>query len=209
MPHAPAAAACYTRCMKAAADLPVLLCASATEWQDWLVEHHTSAAGVWLQIAKQGSGARSVSYDEALTLALCYGWIDSQKQAQDAAYWRQKFTQRGPRSVWSAVNREKVTQLIAAGQMQPAGLRAVEKAQADGRWQAAYAPQRSAETPDDLLEALAANPTAAAFFATLSGVNRYAVLYRIQTAKRPETRAARIAKFVVMLARHETIYPAR
>jgi uncharacterized protein YdeI (YjbR/CyaY-like superfamily) len=194
--------------MKATTDLPVLLCASATEWQNWLAEQHAAAAGVWLQIAKQGSGARSVSYDEALTLALCYGWIDGQKRAQDAAYWRQKFTPRGPRSIWSVVNREKATQLIATGQMQPAGLRAVEQAQADGRWQAAYASQRNAEPPADLLQALAANPTAAAFFATLSGVNRYAVLHRIETTKRPGTRAARIAKFVDMLARHETIHPA-
>jgi uncharacterized protein YdeI (YjbR/CyaY-like superfamily) len=195
--------------MTGSADLPVLLCAAATEWQDWLAAHHATASGVWLQIAKRGSGARSVSYDEALALALCYGWIDGQKQAQDAAYWRQKFTPRGPRSIWSAINREWAGRLIAEGRMQPAGLRAVEQAQADGRWAAAYASPRSVEAPVDLQQALAANPVAEAFFATLSGANRYAVLYRIQTAKRPETRAARIEKFVAMLARHETIHPAR
>ncbi|MHB8576306.1 MAG: YdeI/OmpD-associated family protein [Dehalococcoidia bacterium] len=195
--------------MPAFADLPVLFCGTPAEWQRWLAENHATTPGVWLQIAKKAASVASVSYDAALELALCYGWIDGQKQAQDVEFWRQKFSPRGPRSLWSAINREKATRLIAAGQMQPAGLRAVEQAQANGRWDAAYTPQRTAEAPADLLQALAANAEAQAFFATLSGVNRYAVLFRIQTAKRPETRAARIAQFVSMLARHETVYPAR
>ena len=190
-------------------DLPVLFCAGKDDWERWLAGRHADAPGVWLQLAKKGAGVATVSYDEAVEAALCYGWIDSQKRACDAQFSLQRFTPRKPGSVWSAVNREKAQRLIEAGQMQPAGLRAVETAKANGRWESAYAGQRTIAVPDDLQAALDAEPEAAAFFATLSGANRYAVLYRVQTAKRPETRAARIASLVAMLARHETIHPQR
>lgn len=194
--------------MPASAELPVLHCASQADWDRWLAQNHATAPGVWLQLAKKASDATSVSYSEAIEVALCYGWIDSQKRAQDSHFSQQRFSPRARRGLWSAVNREKASKLLAAGRLQPAGLLAVEQAQADGRWDAAYAPQRTAEVPPDLQQALAANPEAQAFFATLGGANRYAVLFRIQTAKLPATRAARIEKFVAMLARRETIHPA-
>ncbi len=149
----------------------------------------------------------SVSYAEALESALCYGWIDGQKATFDEQYWLQKFSPRRPRSIWSKANCEKAMALIEAGRMQPAGLRQVELAKADGRWDQAYAAQSKIEVPDDLQSELDKNPTAKEFFNTLNSVNRYAILFRIQTAKKAETRAARIKKFVEMLARHETIYP--
>ncbi len=159
-----------------------------------------------LQIAKKGSGATSVSYAEALEVALCYGWIDGQKLPLDGRFWLQRFTPRRPKSVWSRINTRKVEALIAQGKMQPAGLKQVEAAKADGRWAAAYASQRSAAPPDDFLAELDKNPRAKAFFATLNSVNRYAIYYRIQSAKKPETRDARIAKFVAMLADHQTLH---
>jgi len=161
---------------------------------------------VSLQIAKKGSGATSVSYAEALEVALCYGWIDGQKLPLDGRFWLQRFTPRRPKSVWSRINTRKVEALIAQGKMQPAGLKQVEAAKADGRWAAAYASQRSAAPPDDFLAELDKNPRAKAFFATLNSVNRYAIYYRIQSAKKPETRDARIAKFVAMLADHQTLH---
>ncbi|HLQ33101.1 MAG TPA: YdeI/OmpD-associated family protein [Chloroflexota bacterium] len=159
-----------------------------------------------LQIAKKGSGATSVSYAEALEVALCYGWIDGQKLPLDGRFWLQRFTPRRPKSVWSRINTQKAEALIAQGKMQPAGLKQVEAAKADGRWAAAYASQRSAAPPDDFLAELDKNPRAKAFFATLNSVNRYAIYYRIQSAKKPETRDARIAKFVAMLADHQTLH---
>ncbi|MFI5273043.1 MAG: YdeI family protein [Ktedonobacterales bacterium] len=187
--------------------LPLLACETRDVWEVWLAAHHAEAAGVWLKIAKKDGGARSVSYAEALECALCYGWIDGQKAALDAQHWLQKFTPRRPKSGWSRVNREKAQALIAAGSMRPAGLRQVEQAMADGRWEAAYESQRTISVPPDLQRELDRHPEAKAFFATLNSVNRYAVLLRIQTAKKPETRAARISKFVAMLAAHETIHP--
>jgi uncharacterized protein YdeI (YjbR/CyaY-like superfamily) len=193
--------------MTAADNLPVLSFDTSRSWEAWLVEQHATAPGVWLLLAKAGAAHPTVSYSEALDVALCFGWIDGQKGTVDAAYWRQRFTPRTPRSRWSRINRDRAEALTAAGRMRPAGLREMEAARADGRWAAAYEGQKTATVPADLAEALAANPAAAAFFATVNSQNRYAVLYRIQDAKRPATRAARIAKFVDMLARGETIYP--
>jgi uncharacterized protein YdeI (YjbR/CyaY-like superfamily) len=187
--------------------LPTLAFATPADWEAWLEAHHEETQGVWLKIAKKGSGIPSISYAEALDGALCYGWIDGQKAALDADHWLQKFTPRRPRSVWSRVNRDKVAALIAAGRMRPAGLRQVELARRDGRWDAAYASQRAIEIPADFQQALDENPQAREFFGTLNGANRYAVLWRIQTAKRPETRAARIEKLIAMLARGEKIHP--
>jgi uncharacterized protein YdeI (YjbR/CyaY-like superfamily) len=190
-------------------DLPVLGFADAGAWESWLEQQHGRSPGIWLRIAKKGSGATGVSYPEALEVALCYGWIDGQKGALDGEYWLQRFTPRKPGSRWSKINTGKAGELIKAGRMQPAGMREVELAREDGRWDAAYAGQRSAAVPADLERELAGNEAARAFFATLSSVNRYAILHRIGEAKRPETRARRIAKYVAMLAAHETIYPQR
>ena len=190
-------------------DLPVLGFADAGAWESWLAQQHASSPGVWLKIAKKGSGATGVSYPEALEVALCHGWIDGQKGALDDEYWLQRFTPRKPGSRWSKINTEKAAELIETGRMRPAGMREVELAREDGRWDAAYAGQRSMAVPEDLERELAGNEAARAFFATLSSVNRYAILYRIADAKRPETRARRIAKYVAMLAAHETIHPQR
>jgi uncharacterized protein YdeI (YjbR/CyaY-like superfamily) len=188
-------------------DLPVLGFADQGAWESWLAGHHAESAGIWLKIPKSGSGAPGVSYPDALAVALCYGWIDGQKGRLDDQYWLQRFGPRRPGSRWSKINTEKAADLIEAGLMQPAGMREVELARADGRWDAAYAGQRTMRVPDDLAAELARNQAAGAFFATLSSVNRYAILYRIGDAKRPETRAKRIAKYVAMLAAHETIHP--
>jgi uncharacterized protein YdeI (YjbR/CyaY-like superfamily) len=193
--------------MAARDSLPVVAFASRAKWKAWLAKHHASSPGVWLEIAKQGSGIASVSYPEAIEIALCYGWIDGQKAAVDDDHWRQRFTPRQPRSRWSKINREKATQLIERGEMHAAGLREVEAAKADGRWDAAYAGQASITVPEDLRDALDRNAKARAFFATLDSTNRYAVLYRIHDAKKPETRRARIEKFVTMLGEHRTIHP--
>lgn len=181
--------------------------ASPRSWRDWLAGNHQTSPGVWLKIAKKGAGTPTVSYAEALDSALCYGWIDGQKGKLDDDYWLQRFTPRKSRSRWSKINREKAERLIAEGLMQPAGLREVEAARADGRWDAAYEGQATAAVPADLARELDLNPVAKEFFATLSGVNRYAILYRIQDAKRPQTRASRIAKYVAMLNEHKTIHP--
>ncbi len=193
--------------MKNADTLPTLAFESQQRWESWLQENHASARGIWLKLAKKESGIPSVDYAQALESALCYGWIDGQKAALDHHYWLQKFTPRGPKSGWSKINREKADALIAAGRMQPAGLRQVELAKADGRWTAAYDSQRTISVPDDFQRELDQNPQAQAFFNTLNSVNRYAILYRIQTAKKPETRAARISKFIDMLANNQKIYP--
>ncbi|MFL5352197.1 YdeI/OmpD-associated family protein [Archangium sp.] len=183
--------------------------ASAGDWSRWLATHHASSKGVWLKLAKKGAAGSALNYAEALDVALAWGWIDSQKQAHDDSAWLQRFTPRGPRSPWSKINRDKATALIAAGRMEAPGLAEVQRAQQDGRWDAAYDSARTSTVPEDLEAALAANTRAAAFFSTLDGANRYAILYRVQTAKKPETRARRIAEFVAMLARHETLHPAR
>jgi uncharacterized protein YdeI (YjbR/CyaY-like superfamily) len=193
--------------MKKTDNLPILPFATWQDWESWLAEHHTNIDGVWLKIAKKETGIASVSYAEALESALCYGWIDGQKTSFDDQYWLQKFTPRRPKSMWSKVNCGKVAALIEAGRMQPAGLRQIELAKADGRWDAAYSSQSNATIPDDFQLALDNNPPAKDFFNTLNSTNRYAVLFRIQTAKKPETRAARIQKLIDMLARNEKIYP--
>ncbi|HEY7022104.1 MAG TPA: YdeI/OmpD-associated family protein [Ktedonobacterales bacterium] len=188
-------------------DLPALTFASRADWETWLDAQHASSRGIWIKIAKKAAGIASVTHAEALESALCYGWIDGQRASLDDAYFLQKFTPRRARSGWSRVNREKALELIAAGRMRPAGLREVERAQADGRWDAAYEPQSAITVPDDLQREFDANPDAQAFFNTLDSRNRYAILYRIQTAKKAETRAARIQKFVAMLAQGQKIYP--
>jgi uncharacterized protein YdeI (YjbR/CyaY-like superfamily) len=187
-------------------DLPIVSFASREAWETWLGEAHETSAGVWLKIAKKDSGIASVSYAEALEVALCHGWIDGQKGALDAQWWLQRFTPRKPRSRWSKINREKAEALIEHGEMRPAGLREVEAAKADGRWEAAYAGQRSATVPEDLAAALEGNERARAFFATLDSANRYAIVYRVNDAKRPETRARRIEQYVAMLERGEKLH---
>lgn len=187
-------------------DLPVYLFAARSDLEAWLEENHGSSPGLWLKIAKKGSGVESVDYAEALELALCFGWIDSQKRGLDETFFLQRFTPRRPRGKWSQINRAKAEELIAAGAMRPAGLAEVEAAKADGRWDAAYAGQRAAATPDDLRQELKRNPAAREFFESLDAANRYAILYRLQEAKKPETRERRLRKFVVMLERGEKIH---
>jgi uncharacterized protein YdeI (YjbR/CyaY-like superfamily) len=186
--------------------LPTLTFASAEAWERWLEANH-DADGVWIKIAKKGSGIASVTHAEALEAALCFGWIDGQRKGLDESFFLQKFTPRRSRSNWSRINREKAEQLIAAGRMRLAGLAEVERARADGRWEAAYEPQSTARMPDDLRAQLDARPEAAKFFASLDSRNRYAILYRLQDAKRPQTRARRLAEFVAMLEEHRKLYP--
>jgi uncharacterized protein YdeI (YjbR/CyaY-like superfamily) len=185
----------------------VLAFATAADWAGWLAENHGSSAGIWIELAKKGSGITSVTYPEAVEVALTWGWIDGQSRRVDDRRWVQKYTPRRPGSLWSKINREKALALIAAGRMQPPGLAAVERAREDGRWESAYPSPKTAAVPPDLRSALRASPRAAAFFATLDGRNRYAILHRILTARRPETRARRIATFVEMLAEHRLLYP--
>jgi uncharacterized protein YdeI (YjbR/CyaY-like superfamily) len=189
------------------AGLPIMAFPAREAWAAWLDEHHTISAGIWLALAKKGAGEAGISYGDAVEVALCYGWIDGQAGKLDDRFWLQRFTPRRPRSVWSRVNRDRALALMAQGEMRPAGLREVERAQADGRWDAAYEPPSTMEVPDDLQEALASNPAAAACFATLNSTNRYAILHRIHTAKKPETRSRRIETFVAMLADGKTLYP--
>ena len=170
--------------------------AGPDEFRAWLLEHHDSSAGIWLKLAKKGSGLTSITYDEAVEVALTFGWIDGQARPGDDTYYLQGFTRRRPQSPWSKRNRDRVEALIAAGAMEPSGLAEVERARADGRWDRAYESPRTATPPADLLEALAARPAARDFFETLNSTNRYAILYRIQDAKRPETRARRVAATV-------------
>ncbi|MFO1185925.1 MAG: YdeI/OmpD-associated family protein [Bauldia sp.] len=191
------------------AGLPILAFASLAAWERWLAAQPPGAAGVWLKIAKKAAGVASFTRDEAVDAALCHGWIDGQGAPFDGGAWLVRFTPRKARSRWSLKNRERIADLTAAGRMQAAGVAEVERAKADGRWAAAYAPPSRAEVPEDLARALAASKPAAAFFAALSGANRFAILYRVAEAKKPETRAARIAKFVAMLERGETIYPQK
>ena len=188
-------------------DFPVLGLGSAAEWDGWLTEHHADSPGVWLKIPKKGSGTTGVAYPDALGVALCHGWIDGQKGRLDDGYWLQRFTPRRAGSKWSRINTEQASALIEAGRMRPAGLREVERARADGRWAAAYEPQSSAAVPEDLARALDGNAAARAFFEDLDRANRYAILYRVAEAKRPETRARRIAAFVTMLSEGKKIHP--
>jgi uncharacterized protein YdeI (YjbR/CyaY-like superfamily) len=188
---------------------PTLLFASVENWESWLEAQPADSPGLWLKIAKKGCETSSIDYATALESALCFGWIDGQKRPLDDSFWLQRFTPRKPRSRWSKINRDRATGLIESGRMRPAGLREVERARQDGRWDAAYESQSVAAVPEDLQAALDADPRAAEFYATLDSANRYAVLYRVHEAKRPSTRAARIEKFVAMLHAHETIHPRR
>jgi uncharacterized protein YdeI (YjbR/CyaY-like superfamily) len=188
-------------------DLPVIAFTTIDDFAAWIAEQPDGSSGLWLKIAKKGAPEPTISYDQAVDVALRDGWIDSQKKSHDADHWVQRFSPRTARSRWSQINRTKVLALVESGQMRPAGLREVERAKADGRWDAAYASQRTMTVPDDLQAALEANPAARDFFGTLSAVNRYAILYRVHDAKKPETRARRIEKFVAMLAAGEQIHP--
>jgi len=193
--------------MKKAETLPIISFETQQGWDRWLTEHHTETEGLWLKIAKKEAGISSVNYAEALESAICYGWIDGQKASFDDKYWLQKFTQRRAKSIWSKVNCTKALALIAEGRMQPAGIRQVELAQADGRWESAYESQSKITIPDDFQKELDNNPKAQEFFTTLNSVNRYAILFRIQTAKKPETRSARISTFIEMLANNQKLHP--
>ena len=187
-------------------DLPIVAFSTPAQFEQWLEESHSASAGIWLKIAKKGSGVDSITYAEALELALCFGWIDSQKQSFDEKYFLQRFTPRRPRGRWSRINREKAEGLIASGRMRPDGLGEVEAAKADGRWEDAYAGQRSATVPEDLQRELERNQPAREFFASLDSANRYAILYRLSEAKKAETRERRLKKFVGMLERGERIH---
>jgi uncharacterized protein YdeI (YjbR/CyaY-like superfamily) len=192
-----------------AKDLPAVSFATTRAWSEWLKAHHASSRGVWLKIAKKGSNSMSITYPAALDVALAWGWIDGQKNKFDDAWWLQRFTPRTTKSPWSKINRAKAEALIASGRMEAPGLAEVERAKRDGRWERAYDGARSSSVPADLAAAFARNARARAFFDALDGANRYAILYRVQTAKKPETRAERIARFVDMCAKHETIHPRR
>jgi len=188
-------------------EIPILSFKNAKAWETYLSKINGNSNGVWLQLAKKSSGMTSVTYSEALDVALCCGWIDGQKKAFDESTWLQKFTPRGARSIWSRINREKALELIQCGRMKPAGMQAIEKAKADGRWASAYDSQKSATVPTDFQAELVAHPDANSFFSTLDSGNRYAILFRIQTAKKPETRSRRIQEFIAMLERKEKIHP--
>jgi uncharacterized protein YdeI (YjbR/CyaY-like superfamily) len=191
-------------------DLPELTVTDAAAWRSWLDAHHAETRGVWLVLAKKGTiQPTTLTYDQALDEALCYGWIDGQVRRRDEATYLQRFTRRGPRSSWSKNNVGNIARLLSQARMQPAGLAEVDRAKADGRWEAAYAGSATIEVPPDLAAALTAEPRAQAMFAILTSQNRYAVLYRINAAKQAGTRARRIEQFVAMLARGETVYPQR
>ena len=185
---------------------PILTLASEAAWEAWLDAEHATSDGVWLKFAKKGSGVETVVYAEALDVALCYGWIDSQVARLDERFYLQKFTPRRARSKWSHINREKIEALTKQGRMKPAGLEQVELAKADGRWEAAYASPAKVQMPDDLQAALDASPKAAEFWDGLNKSNRFAILYQLHDAKKPETRARRLEKFVAMLERGEKLY---
>lgn len=179
---------------------------SQQAWAAWLDKSHAQSTGLWLRLAKKGATFASVSYQDALEVALCYGWIDGQKQPESPESWLQRFLPRSNRSLWSKINREKASALIAGGQMQPAGLVAIENAKQNGRWESAYEAPRTSTVPPDFAAALQTNPRALAFFDALDRANRYAILWRIQTVKRPETRARKVKQFLAMLAKGEKIH---
>ena len=187
-------------------DLPILHFDEQAAWHDWLEEHHAGPQGVWLKFAKKSSGKTSITYDQAIEEALCYGWIDGQSNSYDSEYWLQKFTARKPKSVWSKINVGKAEVLIKNGRMQPAGLATVEAAKQDGRWEAAYEGSSTMKVPEDFQAALDAHPKAKAFYETLNKTNTYAFCWRVQTAVRPATRQARIEKFIGMLERGEKFH---
>ncbi|WP_200899842.1 YdeI/OmpD-associated family protein [Lysobacter capsici] len=189
----------------AADDLPVIVFEDAAAFERWILAH-PEAKGVWAKIAKKGQAVASMSNDQAIEVALCTGWIDGQRRGFDDCYFLQRYTPRRPKGLWSKINIGKVERLTAEGRMREGGLREVAAAKADGRWDAAYDPASTAEIPDDLAAALAAQPEARAFFEQIDRTNRYAVLWRVQTAKTPKTRASRIEKLVAMLARGEKVH---
>lgn len=188
-------------------ELPILQLPDDAAWERWLEANHSESAGVWLKTARKKAPVTTVTHADALTTAICFGWIDGQRHPYDDTFFLQRFTPRRARSKWSQVNVDKAEQLIAERRMRPAGIAQIEAAKQDGRWDAAYAPQSRATVPEDFQRELDRNPQAKAFFETLKGVNRYAFLYRVQDAKRPETRAQRIEKFVAMLSEHRTFHP--
>lgn len=192
--------------MRPSKQLPIKRFASGAAWQAWLAKQHDTSSGVWLEFAKKGSGLRSLSRPEALEIALCYGWIDGQAVSVDGQRWRQRFTPRRARSKWSQINCATVERLYAEGRLAPAGIREMEAAKEDGRWGRAYGSPRTMPVPEDLQAALAAHPQARRAFAQLDGQNRYAILYRLHDAKRPETRARRLAGFIRMLEAGETLH---
>jgi uncharacterized protein YdeI (YjbR/CyaY-like superfamily) len=187
-------------------EIPTLLFPKQKDWADWLRKNHAKSSGVWLKLAKKSSGSQSVSYAEALEIALCYGWIDGQKKSYDESFWLQKFTPRGAKSIWSKINKAKAVELIKSGRMKPAGLNAVERAKQDGRWDAAYDSPGVSTVPPDFQARLNKSAKAKAFFATLNSANRYAILFRIQTVKKAETRTRRIEQFIEMLERKEKLH---
>ncbi len=195
--------------MTSKTDAPVLPFASARKWQQWLLKHHGQTEGVWLQFFKKDSGVKTVTYAEALDEALCHGWIDGQKKPCDDVSWLQKFTPRRARSNWSAINVGHAERLIREGRMQEPGLLQVEAAKKDGRWQQAYDGQGAASIPEDFLSALNKNKKAATFFGTLNKANLYAIAYRLQTAKKPETRAKRMQLILEMMAKGESFHPQK
>jgi len=184
-----------------------LTCATEKEWEDWLAHNEGTSTGIWLRLAKKGAKQATLTYTQALEIALCHGWIDGQKQAESEEYWLQRFTPRTAKSLWSKINKDKAEALIAAGKMRPSGMREIDKARKDGRWGMAYTSASNSTVPEDMQAALNANPEASAFFSTLGSRNRYAILFRIQNAKKAETRARKIAEFVEMLSRGETLHP--
>lgn len=187
--------------------LPKLFFASQADWERWLEQNHGASKGLWIKMAKAKAGIESVRYPEVLDTALCFGWIDGRREPLDDDHFLQRFTPRRRRSRWSQINRQKAERLIAEGRMRAAGLAEVEQAKDDGRWQAAYESQSASSVPDDLKRELAARPRASEFFSQLSSQNRYAIIFRLADAKRADTRARRLAKFVAMLEAGETIYP--
>jgi uncharacterized protein YdeI (YjbR/CyaY-like superfamily) len=188
---------------------PIRLFATQSAWAQWLEKNHRNSRGLWLRLAKKESGLQSLSYGEALEVALCYGWIDGQKRGESQQAWLQRFLPRSAKSIWSKINRDKALGLIACGRIKVAGREAVEAAKKDGRWEAAYDSPKGAKVPKDFQTALKARPKALKFFEDLDGANRYAVLFRIQTAKKAETRVRKIREFVEMLERNETIHRQR
>jgi uncharacterized protein YdeI (YjbR/CyaY-like superfamily) len=193
--------------LAAATERPVLSFESSAKFQSWLASNHASSHGIWLRMTKKASGLASVSYQEALDIALAWGWIDGQLKPHDAHSWLRKFSPRGARSIWSKINRDKALTLISAGQMKPPGLEQIERAKQDGRWEAAYDSASNAKVPPDLAAALAKSPRAAAFFKTLEARNRYAILFRVQAPKKAETRERKVRELVAMLERGEKIHP--
>jgi uncharacterized protein YdeI (YjbR/CyaY-like superfamily) len=188
-------------------DLPLLHVTDLAAWETWLDANSESSPGVWLRLARKNSKVETVTYVDAVEAALCHGWIDGQKRSFDDQSSIQRFTPRRSRSIWSKINRERATRLIESGRMKAGGLKAIEAARADGRWEGAYDSPRSATVPEDLERALAANPTAKSFFESLNSANRYAVLFRVQTSRKPETRARWIERLVGMLERGEKLHP--